>query len=373
MGITARLREMRRGRRRRVRIAIVGGGPEADLLARGYGKSRSAELVAAVHPDPAEAKRRADAWGCESHCTSLDELLGPGRLDAVEILAPLDRRADLAVAALAANTHVSVLKPMARDIGEARRLVSAASRTTEIFLRVNDPLYFYPPYVKAREMVRSGEVGEIGSIRIKTAMGRPGAPATFGASGGWPWPGDLAPGAPEPASYLFNLCVDKFGLAADLAGEVELVAAYLNDLDGVRGGQGHVIWKCREPGRFGVMEVVRAPEMQIRSDYFACDDSVEMSGTDGILWVNHCTARMTEAPAIEVRRGRTYYTLGAECGLRTDWADAWLDSADHFASSILRGRPPRPGIEAGKQALQFLLAARLSAATGEPVEPDSIV
>ena len=373
MDIPRWLSEARQGRRRRVRIGIVGGGPEADLLARGYRKSRSAALVAAVHPDPAEAKRRAGAWGCEIHGTSLEDILVPGRVDAVEILAPLDQRAELAATALSANRHVSVLKPMARDIGDARRLVAAASRTTEIFLRVNDPLHFYPPYVKAREIVRSGEVGEIGSIRIKTVLGRPGPPATFDAPSGWPWHGDLAPRAPEPAGYLFNLCVDKFGLAADLAGEVELVAAYLNDLDEDRGGQGHVIWKCREPGRYGVMEIVRAPEMQIRSDYFPCDDTVEMSGTDGILWINHCTARMTEAPAIEVRRGRTYYTLGAECGLRTGWADAWYDSADHFATSILRGRPPRPGIEAGKQALQFLLAAKLSASTGEPVEPGSVV
>jgi len=141
----------------------------------------------------------------------------------------------------------------------------------------------------------------------------------------------------------------------------------------VRGGQGNIIWKCSEPGRYGVMEIVRAPDLQIRSDHFPCDDIVEMSGTDGIIWINHCTARMTEAPAIEVRRGRTYYTIGTECGLRASWADAWLDSTDHFAASILKARPPRPGIEAGKQALQFLLAARLSASTGEPAEPDSIV
>lgn len=353
--IARRIRGWRIARAPRLRVAIVGGERVTDLVARGYLSDRRAVLSGVHAPERERAEAWAAAWGGIAPTTSMDRLLSDPAVDAVEIAAPLDRRAETAIAALRAGKHVSVLKPIARTLDEAESVVDAA-RNAKRFLRVNDPLVFYPPYRKAKELLESLEIGELATIRMKSNL-----------AGNGGWGPDFDAQRMRGTEQLFHPCFDKFALAAWLFGAPAEVMAYLNDMDPACGGASVILWKGQEAGRYGIIENVYSPDMRIRSDYYPCDETIEITGTDGILWITRCTGRMVEAPPIVVRKGRTHYQIGVESGLATDWAEAFSGSARHFVTSVLAGRAPRLSAEEGKAALRFLLTAAESAGSRTPL------
>src|SRR3990172_5851346 len=171
----------------KLRVAFIGAGRIADLHALGYGdpstgsgQAGEAELYAVCDRDAAWAARRAKEWGARRHLTDYRDLLADAKVDAVEILNPHDLHEEMAVAALAAGKHVSLQKPMARTLAEADAIAAAAAAAPGQVFRVFENYRYYPPYVRAKELLESGAIGEPLSLRMKV-IGR-GGPA-FGVGG----------------------------------------------------------------------------------------------------------------------------------------------------------------------------------------------
>lgn len=78
----------------------------------------------------------------------------------------------MSVAALAAGKHVSLQKPMARNLAEADGIVRAAAAADRVF-RVLENYRYYPPYVRAKEILDSGEIGEPVTLRMKGDRRKP--------------------------------------------------------------------------------------------------------------------------------------------------------------------------------------------------------
>src|SRR5947199_2906987 len=75
--------------------------------------------------------------------------------------------ADQIVAALAAGKHVSAQKPLAISVAEADRIAAAVARARTTF-RVTENFLYYPPILKAKELLDSGAIGEPSLVRIHT-------------------------------------------------------------------------------------------------------------------------------------------------------------------------------------------------------------
>src|SRR5438309_1863400 len=75
--------------------------------------------------------------------------------------------ADQIVAALAAGKHVSAQKPLAISVAEADRIATALARARTTF-RVTENFLYYPPILKAKELLDSGAIGEPSLVRIHT-------------------------------------------------------------------------------------------------------------------------------------------------------------------------------------------------------------
>ena len=60
---------------------------------------------------------------------------------------------------------------MARTVTEANRMINAAQRSG-VVLRVYENFVFYPPHVRAKQMIDAGEIGEPQMIRLHVGTGK---------------------------------------------------------------------------------------------------------------------------------------------------------------------------------------------------------
>ena len=153
----------------RVRLAIVGCGNISQLNAPGYLQHPRCDVVALCDTDAERAKRRAREWGDHAPaCTRTSRRCWTtAAVDAVELLTPTWMHADQIVAALDAGKHVSAQKPLAISIAEAERIAAAVARARTTF-RVTENFLYYPPILKAKELLDAGVIGEPSLVRIHT-------------------------------------------------------------------------------------------------------------------------------------------------------------------------------------------------------------
>lgn len=113
----------------------------------------------------AVARRRADLaqafasdFGARKHYASWRELLSDSEVDAVYLATPVHLHAEQAIAAAEAGKHVLCEKPLAMNVAECDRMVAAA-KANRVKLGVAFYRHFYPIITRAKELIRSGEIG----------------------------------------------------------------------------------------------------------------------------------------------------------------------------------------------------------------------
>jgi predicted dehydrogenase len=91
---------------------------------------------------------------------SFVDVLADPRVDAVVIATPVSRHHPMAAAALRAGKHVFVEKPLAASTEEAEDLVEQAERSGLVLMPGHTFLYS-PPVMLIRDLIRSGDLGDI--------------------------------------------------------------------------------------------------------------------------------------------------------------------------------------------------------------------
>jgi predicted dehydrogenase len=154
---------------RRLRAGIVGGGRGAFI---GSVHRIAAELdgqalvvAGAMSADPGIARASAADWSLERAYTSYEEMAAAEAaaaegIDFVIIATPNDLHFPVARAFLAADIHVICDKPLALTVAEGEELVRLVESGSTLFALTH--VYTgYPAVREARELVRSGRLGEI--------------------------------------------------------------------------------------------------------------------------------------------------------------------------------------------------------------------
>ncbi|MFQ5699134.1 MAG: Gfo/Idh/MocA family protein [Myxococcota bacterium] len=360
---------MRRGRRSgidKVRVGFLGCGRIADLQCLGYLEHPAAEIVAVCDRDEGTARRRAEAWGAARIYTEPEALFDDPDVDAVEILTPHHLHAAHAMAALEAGKHVSLQKPPVCTLEELDQLEQRARQSRGV-IRVFENFMHYPPHRKLGQLIDEGAIGTPLSVRIKTAAGR--------LSDGWKvGPGSQAwrmdPALCGGGATTFDHGYHCFQMGRQfIAAEPERVHAFIHwTRIGEKAwidGPALISWRYQgDPPRFGSWEVIASVRMRVRSDYYVSDDRLEIHGSEGIAWVNRCTGKLLEEPALVVyREGETR----AFHDLPVDWAESFRGGARDFVDALRAGRAPDQTLAEARKTLRFSLAAARSAAEGREV------
>ena len=356
-----------------IRVAIVGCGRISDLHALGYKGREDAKIVAVCDTSKSRARKKAKEWGVERVYTDFHQVLEDKEVDLVELLIPHHLHCPMTVQACQAGKHVSVQKPMALSAGEADQMIEAA-RKTGVMLRVYETFVYYPPAVRAREMIEAGEIGDIRAIRLHVSTGT-GDTSWDVPLSAWLWRFNekQCGGGPMVFDHGYHL----FSLAYYLGGPVERVYAWI-DQTPVSEAAGLVkidapaaiMFQYTASHRYGLLDIEHTPKMRIYSDYYADDDRIEVIGEKGILFINRYTARTVDLPELMLFKDGKTTPIPVQ---GVEWHDSFTAATHDLIEKLTTGGQPRLDGATGKAVLQFTLAALQSAASGHEVRPSDVL
>lgn len=213
---------------RKLRMALVGGGQGA-FIGRVHATAavldnRAALVAGALSSDPARAKSSAPdydipperAYGSYSELVEREKALpADKRVDFISIATPNHTHFPIAKAALEAGFNVICDKPMTFNLAEAEQLYDLVKRSGCVFALTHN--YTGSPLVRhARQMIQSGELGEIQAVRSSYIQGWLRSRLESGGQKQAAWRTD--PGKSGAAGCFGDIATHAYNLARYMTG-----------------------------------------------------------------------------------------------------------------------------------------------------------
>jgi 1,5-anhydro-D-fructose reductase (1,5-anhydro-D-mannitol-forming) len=154
---------------------LIGTGRIADdRILPGINAFAGNELVAVTSRDQGRADTFARKFGAKHAYTRYEDMLRDPDVSVVAIHTPNSMHAEQIIAAASAGKHVFCDKPMTTTAADAERAIAACERAG-VKLGVNFHNRYMPPFVDARRIVESGEIGDVNLVYMEVSPGaRPG-------------------------------------------------------------------------------------------------------------------------------------------------------------------------------------------------------
>lgn len=140
------------------KIGIVGAGGIAKAHIGNYKLLDNCKVVAVCDVRTDAARAMAELAEARSFA-SLEEMISSCELDAIDLCTPTFTHTELVKTAAKAGKHIFVEKPMARTVAEAQEAADAAKQFG-VRLYVGQVLRWFPQYIRARETLLSGTIGD---------------------------------------------------------------------------------------------------------------------------------------------------------------------------------------------------------------------
>jgi len=211
---------------KKVGLGIIGLGYIGKMHLRHGLKLKNAHIVGVADVSK-RALDEAKSLGVKKTFTDYQQLLKEADLDSVIIGLPTHLHLDCAVKAIEAEKNVFLEKPMARNVQEAKEIVSAAQRHS-VKLMIGYPHRFNSPFCRLKERIENGELGD---VEI--------AYATFISSG--PFFHRAVDYAPSPVpEWWFDRELTGGGVLVDLGCHlINLLRWYFGEIAEIRSYLGH--------------------------------------------------------------------------------------------------------------------------------------
>lgn len=352
---------------RPIRLAVVGLGQISELVLPTYAAHPDIELVGLCDLDPQRVERWARVFP-DAVCTAdLDELLRT-RADVVDVLVPTPAHGTVVTRVLVAGFHVQVQKPIARSLEDADAMLAGAARTGAT-LRVLEDYLFYAPLVRLRDVLASGELGAPTGVHMKIVnTGR----------GGWDIPESSFRWQFEQARdgrgmLVFDHGWHQLAIAHWLFGPIRRIFGWIGSTqvapeiapEITLDAPSTLVWE-HVNGVRGVLDITLAPDTYFRSDYYTCDERVEVTAARGYARCNRVSAYGIQEPSVVVYCDgelRGYHALADTP------PDAFAASTQHLVDAFTgRDVPLVMDGETAHAVLNALLTALESSRVGMPLD-----
>lgn len=156
----------------KIGVAVVGCGYWGPNLIRNFAVCDFTRVVAICDQQRARLDKMERICPNAKLVQDFADVLADPEVQAVVLATPVATHAPLATAALEAGKHVLVEKPLTGSVREAEHLVSLAEKLG-LTLMVDHTFIFSPKVRKIKELVDSGELGQIyyvDSVRINLGL-----------------------------------------------------------------------------------------------------------------------------------------------------------------------------------------------------------
>jgi predicted dehydrogenase len=200
-----------------IRWGLIGCGDVAEVKSGpALYKADGSALVAVMRRDRAKAEDYARRHNVPRVHARAEDLIDDPDVDAVYIATPPSSHCDLALKTAAARKPCLVEKPMAMNHAECLRMVEA-------FREAQTPLWvaYYrralPRFLRVRELLRAGAIGQLTSIHVKVTDPL----ATGEAAKAWRFNAEIA-----GAGLFLDLASHYFDIIDFLAGPITAAAGF---------------------------------------------------------------------------------------------------------------------------------------------------
>lgn len=241
-----------------IRVGIVGLGYWGPNLVRCFSDLENCKLTTVCDRDYDQLLRIKDRYPSVYPIEDFDALLDRDLVDALVIATPTATHYDLAKRALEHGLHVFVEKPLAQTSQQCNELIEIAN-LRDLRLFVGHVFLHSAPVLKLREIVESGELGNINYIssrRLNLGPVRKDVSALF----------DLAPHDISMMLYLLNQAPTSVSCSGfdRLNPGIHDVCNLTMNFEGNRMGMVHVSWL--DPRKERVLTVVGDKKMAVYDD-----------------------------------------------------------------------------------------------------------
>jgi predicted dehydrogenase len=337
-------------------LAVIGAGYWGPNLVRVALASPEFHLRWLCDLDENRAREVLGRYTAVMPTTSYETVLSDPSVGAVAIATPAATHFDLVRAALEAGKHVLVEKPVTTSAADGEKLVSLA-RESGLTLMCDHTYCYTPAVQRIRELVQSGEIGEVqfvDSIRVNLGLVQPDVDVLW----------DLAPHDLSILDFILPEDVTPVAVAAHTSDPVKAGRACLAHLSVwlSTGALAHVHVNWLSPTKVRTMVIggsrrtIVWDDMKPPARLAIYDRGVDQSPLESLA-LN------------ERRQALISYRIGDALVPALPEREPLMSLMAEFASTITTGRPPLTDGAAGVRVLALLEAASLSAEReGAPIK-----
>ncbi|MCE9544790.1 MAG: Gfo/Idh/MocA family oxidoreductase [Planctomycetia bacterium] len=339
----------------RVKVGLIGSQFISTIHARSLKHCTAAELFAVASPSPGNAERFAAEFDVPHHWTDYRRLLEMPEIDMVVVGVPNDLHCQVVVDAAAAGKHVVCEKPLCLNLAEADRMIEAC-RTAGVKLMYAEELCFTPKYVRLKQLLDSGALGQPTLLKQVEKHDGPHA-AHF-------WDVTRSGGGVALDMGCHAIQFFRWMLGGRRITSVYAQMATQVHGDKTRGDDNALLILEFEGGCVALAE-------ESWTKRGGMDDRAEVHGSLGVAY-----ADLLHGNAIETYSSKGYDYAVEKAGSTVGWTftiyeEEWNygfhHEMAHFVDCVQHDKPPLVTGEDGRAVLEAIFAAYESAGTGRKV------
>lgn len=338
-----------------VKVGLIGSQFISTIHAESLQACAAAETIAVASPTPGNAEGLAGQFGIPRHFTDYQDLLAVDEIDMVVIGIPNDLHCEAVVAAAKAGKHVVIEKPFCLNLAQADLMIQAAAEA-KVKLMYAEELCFAPKYVRLKQLLDAGALGEPTLLKQSEKHDGPHAAHFWDVnrSGGGVLM-DMGCHAIEFFRWMLDRPPVK-SVYAQLSTQVHR--------DKTVGDDNAILIIEFENGVVGMAE-------ESWTKLGGMDDRAEVHGSRGVAY-----ADLLHGNAIETYSADGYDYAVEKAGSTKGWTFTIYDEAynygfhqemAHFVDCVQNDRPPLLTGEDARAVLEILFAAYESARIGSKV------
>jgi predicted dehydrogenase len=350
----------------KIKVGMIGLGRISTLHLPAYAPENNlnAELVAVCDKNKKRAQQVAKEYNVENVYTDYKELLANSEVEAVEILTPHQFHTKQTIDAANERKHISLQKVPSLTLSDMDKMIEASNKNNVKF-RIFENFRFYPPYQFAMDLINQGVIGKTERVDYRMWMALSALSEWEVPLSAWTWRFTEEGNYNSPT--LFDDGYHKHSIIAQFLGQpIESVLAWQGDFK-IQGVIKHdtpavVIYSCKDKSHYATWSASLHKFVPMHSDYYSCDEYVEIVGEKGAIFIPGCTGSFFEncgdsAPGqAGVHWVDENGTWHSKSDIETNWASSFLNCSKEFIEGIKEDREIELNPKEARYILQIGLA-----------------